>query len=236
MPDCSIDGCTRPVYATGWCSAHYTKNLRYGTPTPGPEQKGKPGPKPDPSKPRSRYSTDNPSRSRPKKAKPERTHCKHGHELTEENRYWHKTSNSWVCRVCAKSASRRYRETKDARDLTKCKNGHEITPENTITYSGGSTRCRECVRANGQSQRLKKYDLSPEAYADLLAAQDGCCAVCGDTMGGGRNEHIDHDHETGVVRGLLCTHCNTAIGKFRDDPERLLKAATYLRHFTETGR
>lgn len=227
--DCSVDGCTKPARSQTLCGAHYQKKLRHGTPTPDPASLKKPGPKPDPSKHRSRHNPDNPSRSRPKKEKAGRTHCKNGHELTEDNRYWHKATGSWVCRTCAKEATRRYRETKDTpRDLTRCRNGHLITPENTVVYASGGTRCRQCVKDNGQKQRLKKYGLTQEQYEELLTRQDGKCAVCKTPMDGVRNEHIDHDHATGQVRGLLCSHCNTAIGKFKDNPDILIAAAQYL--------
>jgi hypothetical protein len=64
----------------------------------------------------------------------------------------------------------------------------------------------------------------------MLAAQGGVCAVCRklnpDRLG--RRLHVDHCHETGRVRGLLCTLCNNAIGQAGESPERLRALATYL--------
>lgn len=62
----------------------------------------------------------------------------------------------------------------------------------------------------------------------LLAAQGGACAICGGPPLGKGVYHLDHDHETGNVRGLLCHACNTSLGGFRDDPELLRKAIAYL--------
>ena len=64
----------------------------------------------------------------------------------------------------------------------------------------------------------------------MLAEQDGRCAVCRSTETGTRGEFfdIDHDHATGVVRGLLCRRCNLGVGHFRDNPARLRSAADYL--------
>jgi hypothetical protein len=60
-------------------------------------------------------------------------------------------------------------------------------------------------------------------------AQTGC-AICGTTDWPGRHNrpHVDHDHTTGAVRGILCSECNTGLGKFRDDPDRLTAAIRYL--------
>lgn len=65
----------------------------------------------------------------------------------------------------------------------------------------------------------------------MLAAQNGGCAICSTTTpdGNARRFHVDHDHETGKIRGLLCHSCNTGIGKLRDDPDLLLSAVAYLR-------
>jgi recombination endonuclease VII len=70
------------------------------------------------------------------------------------------------------------------------------------------------------------YGLSIERYDALLAEQGGGCAICGRT----ERLHVDHDHESGVVRGILCGGCNRALGCMDDDPERLVAAARYLTH------
>jgi hypothetical protein len=63
----------------------------------------------------------------------------------------------------------------------------------------------------------------------LLAAQGGRCAICvGEWTGHHIAPHIDHDHATGKVRGLLCVNCNNGLGRFGDDPRRLRAAAQYL--------
>jgi hypothetical protein len=54
--------------------------------------------------------------------------------------------------------------------------------------------------------------------------QDGVCAICGRP----NPEHVDHDHETGAVRGILCFNCNGGLGQFRDSIDALLSAASYL--------
>lgn len=110
------------------------------------------------------------------------------------------------------------------------------------TYSAGSDRGRFCSReckarervANGKAaeatrkhQYKKKYGLTLDEVT-VLRAQG--CAICGQDGIDGRwgNLHIDHDHATGRVRGVLCGSCNLGLGKFRDDSELLRRAVEYL--------
>lgn len=74
---------------------------------------------------------------------------------------------------------------------------------------------------------LRKYGLSTADYDAMLTAQSGLCAICSNPPGKIRL-HVDHDHETGEVRGLLCAACNRGIGSLRDDPALLLSALAYL--------
>lgn len=75
------------------------------------------------------------------------------------------------------------------------------------------------------------WGLEPEDYDELLTSQNGVCAICAHPPGP-RDKgvlHIDHDHTTGEIRGLLCAACNSALGLFRDSSELLDEAARYLR-------
>jgi hypothetical protein len=77
--------------------------------------------------------------------------------------------------------------------------------------------------------REKTYGLTQEAFDALLFAQDGRCAICRSEKPGGRGGFaVDHCHTAGHVRGLLCVNCNNGLGRFKDDPVRLLAAADYL--------
>jgi hypothetical protein len=78
--------------------------------------------------------------------------------------------------------------------------------------------------------RARKYGLTPAAVVDLADRQRNVCAICG-TRRGSRRLSVDHDHETGQVRGMLCGPCNMALGAFKDSPELCLKAAAYLRAY-----
>ena len=73
------------------------------------------------------------------------------------------------------------------------------------------------------------YGVSPEQVAAQLEVQEGACAICRSTTPGGKGYwHIDHDHATGVFRGMLCHYCNIGLGVFKDNPQALRQAAVYL--------
>ncbi len=98
--------------------------------------------------------------------------------------------------------------------------------------AGRSPRCNICrkqrEKRNRHNAHLKKrYSISIEEYDALLQAQGGACWICyGGTSKG--FFAVDHDHKTGEVRGLLCANCNKTLGRFRDNPERFRRAASYL--------
>jgi hypothetical protein len=83
--------------------------------------------------------------------------------------------------------------------------------------------------------RERKYGLTEAEFDVLLSAQGGKCSVCGVLFGDAKADrpHVDHCHTTGRVRGLLCHHCNTGLGHFRDSPETLQAAIQYLRNSME---
>ena len=72
------------------------------------------------------------------------------------------------------------------------------------------------------------FKLTSAEYEALLEAQGGVCAVCKRAPRAGRSLHVDHDHETGAVRGLLCFSCNAGLGQFHDDPLRIAAVIVYL--------
>lgn len=103
----------------------------------------------------------------------------------------------------------------------------------------------DCRKASAREKRALihrryqlryKYGMTMADYDDLLAAQSGRCAICGTNEPGGKGEfHVDHDHDSGGVRGLLCHYCNVGIGTLGDDPARLRAAAEYLERAKATA-
>jgi len=79
---------------------------------------------------------------------------------------------------------------------------------------------------------LKKFNLTIQNYNNLLKNQNNGCAICG-KIEKSKYLNVDHNHNTGKVRGLLCMDCNTGIGKFKDNLNILQNAINYLRSYNE---
>lgn len=105
------------------------------------------------------------------------------------------------------------------------------------TPSGGYFVCKSPARKSRHAaterrrRRLKMYGLSVDEYEQMNRDQGGRCAICGGARSRADSDAglvVDHDHETGAVRGLLCNLCNTGLGAMRDNPEILQAAIAYL--------
>lgn len=130
-----------------------------------------------------------------------------------------------------------------------CKRGH-VAERRTSDSS-----CRECLRERCRSDKVRRYarertkrlraedpkrartlhlkqryGISELRYVEMKMEQGGRCAMCRTSHPGGRygRFHVDHDHVTGEVRGLLCGLCNKGLGALRDNPDLLRSALTYL--------
>lgn len=127
-------------------------------------------------------------------------------------------------------------------------------PKFVGTRSGYSSNCKSCILANQQTERAKSqradyrsngganiarsgelkrcYGIDLDDYNQLVQLQGGGCAVCGRKDSGQERQkafHVDHNHTTRRIRGVLCSRCNHAIGLFQDNPDICLSAAEYLK-------
>jgi hypothetical protein len=157
------------------------------------------------------------------------------------------------CRVCFNIRSREHRErlaAREGREVTRkrevpagmkyCPRCQQELPidafgSNRSSRDGRAAYCRPCHNAVGleNKRRLygstrdyhlrRRYGLTSADVDAMVEAQGGTCAVCP-----GKPEHVDHDHETGQVRGILCFNCNQSLGNVRDDPNVLRGLARYL--------
>ena len=89
----------------------------------------------------------------------------------------------------------------------------------------------ECHTCHTDAQMERNYGISLSTYNRMFIEQGGVCKICSLPQKSNRNERlaIDHCHETGKVRGLLCDGCNRGIGLLKDDYRILERAASYLR-------
>ena len=98
-------------------------------------------------------------------------------------------------------------------------------------------KAREKIRKSNACPKHKRdvdlqwrYGISLDNWQDMFTKQNGCCAICKTHQSELKSSlHVDHNHNTGKVRGLLCSNCNTAIGLLKDDEDRLLSAIQYIR-------
>lgn len=135
------------------------------------------------------------------------------------------------CRLCGRglplSCFYKHRGTTDGH-RGECKECH-------------SKRSKEYYREHKAEHRTvsrrysikKLYGITEEDFNNLYESQGGKCAICGkplDMISANKNNaaHIDHDHETGKVRGILCRFCNIGLGLFKDNLELLDRAKEYL--------
>ena len=118
-------------------------------------------------------------------------------------------------------------ETKDGR-RTDCKECNlQAKRERWASFS------KEEKQQRHTKSRLKyQYGLTPEQYQEKVDEQQNKCFICGVESGyNGKPLYVDHCHSSGKVRKLLCQHCNSGLGMFKDNPELLTKAAEYIKQW-----
>jgi hypothetical protein len=123
----------------------------------------------------------------------------------------------------------------------RCRDCEQIKPLEQFVLSkkspsGRGTYCKPCqnARSDETRQRLhggsreyhlrRRYGIGTKVFERMLAEQDGKCLICERP----EPEHVDHDHRTGNVRGVLCFNCSQGFGNFRDDVRSLFRAVDYL--------
>jgi hypothetical protein len=106
------------------------------------------------------------------------------------------------------------------------------------TYSEGEIidLVEDFQKWSSEQHLWRTYQLSHERFEQIFAEQDRCCACCLNTDPGESTWHVDYDHQTGLIRGILCASCNTGIRQLGDNLKGLQQAAAYLQaHQTRGG-
>lgn len=135
------------------------------------------------------------------------------------------------CRICGRelpvSCFYKHRSTLDGY-RGECKECH--SKKSKAYYKEHKAEHRVVSRRYSMK---KPYGMTEDEFNALYESQGGKCAICGKPLtkvGGAKDQvaHIDHDHETDKVRGILCTKCNVGLGSFKDSLELMDKAKAYL--------
>ena len=103
----------------------------------------------------------------------------------------------------------------------------KLTEEEKANYYKNYVRKDYVKEKQRNSIRFRKYGVTTEQYTQMLINQSNKCGICLNTFSNSKDTHIDHDHETGIVRGLLCRSCNTGFGMFRENITVLNNAIKY---------
>jgi len=152
--------------------------------------------------------------------------CKNCRQHAKDKRYVKKQEALRVCKTCGLTATK-------PEEL-------ELFVVGKNNRFGRSPYCKQCRNEsdkqkqhnNSLVRRCKKFGITVEQYEQMIVQQENRCAICSkhydDFNGRGKNFHIDHCHESGEVRGLLCSNCNTGLGQFKDNVKALESAIIYL--------
>lgn len=160
-------------------------------------------------------------------------HCIAGHFLSDDLVYEY-PDGKIVCKLCRHNSNlkRKGLEVTDTLPIwgplrTECPQGHPYDEENTYNKPDGSRGCKKCTYIRNREKNYRdKYGITVEDYDRMFELQNGCCAICLEEFV--ETGHVDHDHATGAVRELLCISCNNMLGRAKDNPGILLRAANYI--------
>ena len=128
--------------------------------------------------------------------------------------------------------------------MKKCSKCRNVKPESDFyrcKTNKTSSYCKPCIKIYQDTRKevtkeksrdwhlKRKFGITQEDYKKILEEQNSLCAICGaDHYKEKKGLYVDHNHETGEIRGLLCNNCNCGIGYLKDDVKLLNKAIKYI--------
>lgn len=143
-----------------------------------------------------------------------------------ENYYAYKNTSKIysACKGCCSKSNKAWKSANP--DRVKLSNQQRGTQWTIAARSKYALSERE----KHDSYLWRSYGITLDQYEEMLKAQNGVCAICKDECNRKTTKRlcVDHDHITGVVRGLLCFQCNVGVGKFKDSPAIMTVAAQYM--------
>lgn len=129
------------------------------------------------------------------------------------------------CKACTSARRQLWYEANKEREIARVRAWQRANP---VRYADSQRRYREAGRRNHRAEHLRRKFLTLDEYERMLEQQGGGCAICGDPPNEKISLHIDHDHGTGEIRGLLCVRCNNAIALLRESPDIMRRAIRYV--------
>jgi hypothetical protein len=132
------------------------------------------------------------------------------------------------CKACfAARAKARYARTRE-RDIARVKAWQLENRERHLASQRARHQRPDVKRRERDAYLRRTHGITIDEYDEKLASQGGVCAVCGAQPRADISLHVDHDHETGRLRSLICFGCNNVLGNVGEDPARLIALADYL--------
>ena len=146
--------------------------------------------------------------------------CKQEKPISEF--YAHKSTKDRlisICKACHSEKSKKRRETPENKERSRLATERwRKNPKNKRSYLSSKYKAR--------------YGITLDEYENMLDSQDNKCFICEEEAGyNNKPLYVDHCHSTNKVRKLLCQHCNSGLGMFKDNPELLSKAAEYVKQW-----
>jgi hypothetical protein len=137
------------------------------------------------------------------------------------------------CKACNLDEKRQRYVADPAAAKARVKRWQQENAERLNAYRRARRLEPEVKRRERAGHLKRKYGMTLERYETMLDAQHGGCAICGRPPRDDSSLHVDHDHSTGTLRGLLCFSCNNALADFGEDHRLLGQAIGYLMAHTD---
>lgn len=138
------------------------------------------------------------------------------------------------CKFCGETDSTKFRSYFEKRSQTvkheksRCAKCHDRESHKNYVIKHGASKTKMNPKSARNYHLKNKYGLDLEEYSLMLKSQNYKCVICKSVLEDSRNWPVDHDHQTGKVRSILCYRCNTLLGQANDSIEILRAAIVYL--------
>ncbi len=132
------------------------------------------------------------------------------------------------CKRCNLAAKRQRYQSDPEAAKARVKRWQQENADRVNAYRRVRRTEPEVKRAERAGHLKRKYGITIGQYETMVESQGGGCAICGTPPTNGASLHVDHDHDTGRIRGCLCFKCNNALGDLGDSVDILLRAALYM--------